>query len=117
MPVTWEIRGDRLRLVVAGERTFEDLERVLPEILASPLLRPGLSVLVDVRGARSNPSAEEIRDRATRMAPFLAQGAFAPRCAIVTGPDPHRYGVNRSLAAVAAGVGVKVGVFQEIDEA
>jgi len=117
MPVTWEIRGTRLRLAPSGDHTLDEMERAAAEILDSPLFRPGMTVLVDVRLATTNPSAEEIRDRAARLAPYLARGEFSKQCAIVTGPDPHRYGVNKTLASFAGRAGFDVRVFREIDEA
>jgi hypothetical protein len=117
MPVTWEIRGSRLRLALHGEHTLEELELAAAEILGSPLFRPGMTVLVDTRLATTNPSAEELRDRVARLAPFFARGAFSSQCAVVSGSDPHRYGVNRSLAAFGARAGFEMRVFHEIDQA
>jgi hypothetical protein len=64
-----------------------------------------------------SPSAEEIRDRAARLSPYLARGEFSNQCAIVTGSDPHRYGINKSLASFAGRAGFDVRVFHELDEA
>ena len=117
MPVTWEIRGSRLRLAVTGGYTLDELEQLAVEILGSPLFRPGLTALVDVRLGTSNPSTEVIREHAMRLAPYMPRFAFSRQCAIVTGPDPHRYGINRSLASFGSQAGFDVRVFHEIDEA
>ena len=117
MPVTWEVRGSRLRIAVSGENTLDALEQLAAEILESPLFRPGLTVLVDVRLATTNPSAESIRDHALRLAPYMPRFGFSRQCAIVTGPDPHRYGINRSLASFGGRAGFDIHVFREIDEA
>jgi hypothetical protein len=117
MPVSWEIRGLRLRLTLQGEHTTDELERVATEILASPILRPGMSVIVDVSSSESNASAEEIRDRTARLAPYYTRGAFSGRCAIVTGPDTHRHGTNKALARLGASAGIEIGVFHDMDEA
>jgi stage II sporulation SpoAA-like protein len=117
MPVTWEIRGSRLRLALSGKHTLDELEKAAGEVLGSPMFRPGMSVLVDVRLATVNPSAEEIRDRVARLAPYLARVSPSRECAIVTGSDPHRYGINKSIASFGSRAGFDVRVFHELDEA
>ena len=117
MPVTWEIRGSRLRVAPSGDHTLAELEQAASEILASPLFRPRMSVLVDVRHVTANHSTEQLREWTTRLAPYLPRFGVSSQCAIVTGPDLRRYTLNRSLAGIGGPSGFDIHVFHEMDEA
>jgi hypothetical protein len=116
MPVTWELRGLVLVVTLSGEYALTEGKQAVAEALADPAFRPGTTLLIDARRSLANPPAEEVRERAEWLASLTARG-FAPRCAIVTSPEPFRYGLSRMLSTYADHAGLEIGLFASVEEA
>jgi hypothetical protein len=115
VPVSWEIRDSILIVTLYGVAGEEPDCAVLAAI-ADGRFRPGTPLLLDFRQLTENPTAAEVRRRASRLARFQQQG-LSGRCAMVVGPKVHHYGLARMAAIHMELEGMQVQIFQDTNAA
>jgi hypothetical protein len=116
MPVSWEIRGNVVIVTVTADWERGGAETAILEALADPSFLPGSSLLLDVRRARTSPTAEEVSFRADWMASLRNKG-LSRRCAIVVGPKAHQFGIARMAQARMDIRDMELQIFRDPEEA
>jgi hypothetical protein len=117
MPVTWSIEpgGRFVVLLPADPSTFEEWRAAMVEILASPIARPQLSMMVDRREVETITT-----EFVVQMIGFFSQrqAAFSgSRTAIVVGDDSG-FGMGRmtELKSALENPASTIRVFRNYDE-
>jgi len=114
MAIEYQIEGGVLLLrgVTLGHAFLRD---ALASARAHPESRPGMPLLLDLRGDPTNAHYEDIRWRLHILEEMRQQ--LGPRWAVLTGPGPGGEGVSRMVAAFSEAGGLDVRIFGEKDEA
>ena len=115
MPVTWNIEGATLGLVLEGVPEFSDITAAFRSAFADARFRLGVALLIDERRCSANPSAEEKRARVAWIASLRPN--LAASVALVTTADPLRYGIARMASVFFEMEGMVAEVFTEPDDA
>ena len=94
-----------------------DFDRIIMNVLSTSVVKTGVSLLVDRRGAIDDLRLDELRSRAQWIAALLCRNP-SPRCALVARQRPHsHYGFARTIATFLESDGINVEVFTDITEA
>ena len=115
MPVTWNIEGTTLSLVLEGASEFTEITAAFRSAFSDARFRPGVALLIDERRCTANPSAAEKRTRVAWIASL--RPSLADSVALVTAADPLRYGIARMASVFFETEGMVAEVFTEPDDA
>ena len=113
MPLRYHIDSDAGILVVVGEGTISQSERLaaMRGWLGDPGFRPGLNTLCDFSAATSTPTMAELHEIVSlvdRHAPAIGRKKLA-----VVAPLPVTFGVARQFQTLADTGPLDVGVFKD----
>jgi hypothetical protein len=115
MPLALEyVEPSVLMVHASGRVTYEEVERVITDLMADPRLCVGHRIFVDCRDVQSTLSTPELRAVAGEIAPLIDRGLG--QIAILAG-STFLYGIARMFSVFAEAVGVEVLAFRSIDEA
>jgi hypothetical protein len=115
MPITWNIEGATLSLVLEGASELTEIKTVFRSAFSDARLRPGVALLIDERRSTANPTADEKRARVAWIASLRPN--IGARVALVTAADPLRYGIARMASVFFETEGMVAEVFTEADDA
>lgn len=101
-------------LELRGQYGVVEFRRALERVPEDPAYSDSPPLLLDARGAKVNPSIEEIRAAVGVVAQL--RDTFAPHVEIVVSSELH-YGLSRVVAAFAEIAGIHVGVHRELEPA
>lgn len=116
MGISYEIKGDLLRLLFAGSTETGDILDTLERAFGDPALPRKVRFLMDVSGSTS------LQDRPSEniqmLAEYLSRWAERVewRAAIIVG-RPVQYGIVRMAAAYASSSGLDIRPFEKAEEA
>lgn len=115
MPVELSFEEPALFILRAsGEVTYEQVRRVLDELLAHPRLGAGTAIFIDNRGVTRTPSISEVAVITRQFAGVSARGAR--KVAMLT-DSAAVYVVSQLFASFASTEGADIKVFREIAKA
>ena len=115
MPVELSFEEPALFVITArGEVTYDQVHRMLGDLLAHQKLAPGTAIYIDNRGVTKTPSIAEVALITRQFAGVFSKGAR--RVAIVTGGEVV-YRVSQVFAGFASTVGATVKVFRDEESA
>jgi hypothetical protein len=106
-PATFTVRA-------AGSVTYDQVQVLLRELRAHPLMRAGVSIIVDARDVDSVPTTSELRVIAVDLKTVFDLGLEA---VAIVADQTFVYGVARMFAAFAEALGQNVHAFRCADEA
>jgi hypothetical protein len=118
MPVTWSIEpaGQFVVLLPADPSTFDEWRTAMLDILASPIARPHLSMMVDRRKAETVTT-----DFVVQMIGFFSQhqAAFSGSRTAIVVRDDSGFGMGRmtELKSALDNPASAIRVFRDYDEA
>jgi hypothetical protein len=116
MPVSWERHGGVLVVTTSGRYLNEEVDRALTEAAGDPAHVAGTPVVFDSRDSAAPLTKPDIAWRREALIGLPRRG-FSSRCAIVTGPQRHRYGVARMLEMTVELSGIELRIFSDLSEA
>lgn len=115
MPVLWEWRDSILLVTTVGAYSNDELSRAFSEVRADPDFVGG-PVVFDARESKAALTKSDIEWRVGGFANMLRQHGFGPQLAFVlSGKEPHRYGIARMVQALVDGFDIEV--FDNVDAA
>ena len=97
-----------------GHVTFEEMKKILDDVLAHERFSAGARVLVDARFVDQAPDSEDLRTIARDLKPLVDRG-LGP-IAIVTA-RPAVYGVARMFSVFAEPTRANIAPFQSLEDA
>ena len=112
MPVTYELDGSLLKLVLKGQYEPADIPAQFLAGLADPKCPEQIALLVDVTQSESleTRSPQEIRLVAELLGPYRER--IGGRCAVVATRDVH-FGLSSMGIVYSENVGVEAAVFRD----
>jgi hypothetical protein len=113
MPLRYQIDRDAEMLLVVGEGTITQPERIatMGEWLRDPDYRPGLNTLCDFSEATSTPTMAELREIISIV--DLHAAAIGKKKLAVIATKPVTFGVARQFQTLADTGPLDVGVFKD----
>jgi len=116
MPVTYELDGSLLKLVLEGRYEPGDVVAQFLAGLADPSCPDHVALLVDVTRSESleTRAPHEIRLVAEQLGPYRER--IGGRCAVVAARDVH-FGLSSMGIVYSEGVGVEAAVFRDTKSA
>ncbi len=114
MAVQYDIQNGVLFLRLAPEG-FAHLRDALTAAAGDPASRPGMPLLLDLRGESPRVRYQDVRWRVEILAEMQKQ--FGPRWAFLTDPEPVRVGIGQMFAVFSRVHGLTVRVFSDLDAA
>lgn len=113
MPLSYRIDSDAGMLLVVGEGTISQSERIaaIRQWLSDPDFRPGLSTLCDFSAASSTPTMVELREIVSLVDRHAA--AIGKKKLAVIATQPVTFGVARQFQTLADSGPLNVGVFRD----
>ena len=113
MPLRYQIDRDAEMLLVVGEGTITQPERIatMCEWLRDPDYRPGLNTLCDFSEATSTPTMAELREIISIV--DLHAAAIGKKKLAVIATKPITFGVARQFQTLADSGPLDVGVFKD----
>ena len=115
MSVAFQIPKERVVVTGRGDLAASDLVDAATRVYGDPQFRPGMSVLLDVRGACPAVTGNGVRmivDFVSRNIEERGKG----NCAIVTGREVD-FGMARMGQVYMDSLGIEVMVFRELEHA
>jgi hypothetical protein len=110
VPISHEVRGALLWIVVDGDYDDAELHAAWQRAFADPAFRDGMPALIDSRKSLANPSRELLVERAEFLAGLRTR--IGPRCAFLVA-DALRYGLARMVAVFTEQSGLEIRVFED----
>lgn len=110
MAVTYRILGHNLVMTCKGVYTHPQVVAVFMDATKDPAFNPPMSLLVDARQSKANPSLDQIESLVNFLSSFRT--ALSPRGAILAVPNSLIYGLGRMYAALAAVKGFEIEIFE-----
>jgi len=113
--VAFPISKERVVLTGHGDLAASDIIEAAAQVYADPRFQPGMDSLLDMRGARTTVSADEVRmmvETVSRNIEVRGKG----RCAVVTSREVD-YGMARIALVHMELIGIELTVFRELAEA
>ena len=113
MPLRYQIDSDAGMLLVVGEGTISQSERLaaMRGWLGDPSFRPGLNTLCDFSAATSTPTMTELLEIVSIVERHSA--ALGKKKLAVVAPRPVTFGVARQFQTLADTGPLDVGVFKD----
>jgi hypothetical protein len=113
MPLCYHIDSDAQMLLVVGEGTISQSERlaVMRGWLGDPEFRPGLNTLCDFSAATSTPTMAELHEIVSIVERHSA--TIGKKKLAVVAPRPVTFGVARQFQTLADTGPLDVGVFKD----
>jgi hypothetical protein len=113
MPLTYRIDSDAGMLLVVGEGTISQAERIeaISEWLRHPEFGPGLNTLCDFSAATSTPTMAELREIVSLVARHAKRIGRKKVAVIAT--EPVTFGVARQFQTLADSGPLNVSVFRD----
>ena len=106
---------DGVVILRLAEEGFDRLRSALRAAGTDPACRPGMPLLLDLRGEPSDVRYEDVLWRMTILGEMREQ--FGPRWALLTDPAPEREGIGRMFTVFSRVEGLEVGLFVDKDDA
>jgi hypothetical protein len=98
----------------SGHVTYQEMKKVVDDILAHPRGGGGVRVLVDARFVGDAPCTEDLRTIARDLKPLVDRGV-GPMAIVAL--RPAVYGVARMFSAFAEAMRARVEPFQSLEDA
>ncbi|MEW5917196.1 MAG: hypothetical protein AB1762_12365 [Gemmatimonadota bacterium] len=118
MPVHWEWRDSILLVTTIGAYGNDELSRAFVEIRADASFATGAPLVLDARESKAALTKDDIEWRVGGLADTLKDEGFGLHIAlVVTGREPHRYGLARMVQVLTEPKGFDCQVFTDLDEA
>jgi len=110
MAVTYRILGHSLVMTCKGVYTHPQVVAVFMDAIKDSAFNPPMSLLVDARQSKANPSLDQIESLVNFLSRFHT--VLSPRGAILAAPNSLIYGLGRMYAALAAVKGFNIEIFE-----
>lgn len=116
MPVSWAFQNSILVVTIVEEYEYREFIEALIQAYDNPEFTKTTAVLIDARQSRSTLSGADMQ--ATKRTIIGRRPAsHTGKWAMVTGPEPLRFGIGRMAALTMESMGVKAEVFTDLDAA
>ena len=115
MSVAFQISKERAVVTGRGDLTASDLVEAAAQVYGDPQFRPGMSTLLDVRGACPAVTGDEVRMIVSFVSRNLEERGKGS-CAIVTDRSVD-YGMARMGQVLMEALGIELMVFRELEDA
>ena len=115
MGITYRIQAKAVIIICADHYTHPQFAAVFQEAIQDPNFRPPMSLVVDARQSKANPSLDQIESMVNFLGSF--HELLTLRSAIIAAPNSLLYGLGRMYAALSAVKGFTVEIFSRQREA